>query len=125
MDVVVVNAAGQLAAYVNECAHQGLPLDNALIDAKEGTLTCPWHGFCYDSATGECMSMPGAQLQQLPLRIEDGRVWVRAGRRPDEGADHCHRFDPQRGRPRLWRARHCRFAAVVVRRLAAPRDPRR
>ena len=78
MDVIVVNAAGQLAAYVNACAHQGLPLDNALIDASEGTLTCPWHGFCYDSATGECMSMPGAQLQQLPLRIEDGRVWVRA-----------------------------------------------
>ena len=74
----MVNAVGQLAAYINECAHQGLPLDNALVDAQEGTLTCPWHGFCYDSATGECMSMPGAQLQQLPLRIEDGRVWVRA-----------------------------------------------
>lgn len=78
VDVIVVNAAGQLAAYVNECAHQGLPLDNALVDATEGTITCPWHGFCYDSATGECMSMPGAQLQQLPLRIEDGNVWVRA-----------------------------------------------
>ncbi len=78
IDVIVVNAAGQLAAYVNACAHQGLPLDNALIDATEGTLTCPWHGFCYDSATGECMSMPGAQLQQLPLRLDDGQVWVRA-----------------------------------------------
>jgi nitrite reductase/ring-hydroxylating ferredoxin subunit/Fe-S cluster biogenesis protein NfuA len=75
--VVVVNAAGQLAAYLNECAHQGLPLDNALVDATEGTITCPWHGFCYDSTTGECMTMPGAQLRQLPLRIEDGRVWVR------------------------------------------------
>lgn len=78
VDVIVVNAAGQLAAYVNECAHQGLPLDNALIDTTEGTLTCPWHGFCYDAATGECMSMPGAQLEQLPLRIDDGRVWIRA-----------------------------------------------
>lgn len=78
IDVIVVNAAGQLAAYVNECAHQGLPLDNALVDATEGTLTCPWHGFCYDSTTGECMTMPGAQLQQLPLRIEHGQVWVRA-----------------------------------------------
>lgn len=78
VEVVVVNAAGQLAAYVNECAHQGLPLDNALVDAVAGTLTCPWHGFCYDSTTGECLTMPGAQLQQLPLRIEAGRVWVRA-----------------------------------------------
>jgi len=78
VDVVVVNAAGQLAAYVNQCAHQGLPLDNALVDLKDGTLTCPWHGFCYDATTGECMTMPGAQLQQLPLRIEDGQIWVRA-----------------------------------------------
>lgn len=78
VDIIVVNAAGALAAYVNACAHQGLPLDNALIDADEGTLTCPWHGFCYDSATGECMSMPGAQLEQLPLRIDDGQIWVRA-----------------------------------------------
>ena len=78
VDVIVVNAAGQLASYVNSCAHQGLPLDDAEVDAVAGTITCPWHGFCYDSATGECTSMPGAQLQQLPLRIEDARVWVRA-----------------------------------------------
>ncbi|MDP2712123.1 MAG: NifU family protein [Solirubrobacteraceae bacterium] len=78
VEVVVVNAAGQMAAYVNACAHQGLPLDNAIVDATEGTLTCPWHGFCFDSTNGECLTMPGAQLEQLPLRIEDGHVWVRA-----------------------------------------------
>jgi len=77
-NVVVINASGQLSAYVNACAHQGLPLDNALVDAAQGTLTCPWHGFCYDATTGECMTMPGAQLRPLPLRVEDGRVWVRA-----------------------------------------------
>lgn len=78
VEVIVVNAAGQMAAYVNSCAHQGLPLDDAEVDVDAGTITCPWHGFCYDSATGECTSMPGAQLQQLPLRIEDQQVWVRA-----------------------------------------------
>lgn len=78
VETIVVNAAGQLAAYVNQCAHQGLPLDDAEVDAVEGTITCPWHGFCYDAATGECTSMPGAQLAQLPLRIESGQIWVRA-----------------------------------------------
>ena len=77
VEAIVVNAAGQIAAYVNSCAHQGLPLDDAEVDPVAGTITCPWHGFCYDSATGECTSMPGAQLQQLPLRLEDGHVWVR------------------------------------------------
>lgn len=78
VDSIVVNAAGQVAAYVNACAHQGLPLDDAEVDGTTGTITCPWHGFCYDAATGECTSMPGAQLQQLPLRVEAGRIWVRA-----------------------------------------------
>lgn len=81
VQVIVVNTAGQLAAYLNACAHQGLPLDDALVDSTTGTLTCPWHGFCYDSATGECLTMPGAQLEQLPLRVEAGQVWIRVGGR--------------------------------------------
>ncbi len=77
LDVVVVNTGGRLAAYLNACAHQGRPLDDALVDATAGTLTCPWHGFCYDAASGECLTMPGAQLDPLPLRVQSGRVWVR------------------------------------------------
>lgn len=79
-ELVVVNVEQRLTAYVNECAHEGLPLDNAMLDASNGTLTCPWHGFCYDASSGECLSTPGAQLEQLPLRIDDGDVWIRVGR---------------------------------------------
>lgn len=75
--LILVNTAGQLAAYVNSCAHQGMPLDDAVIDPVAGTLTCSWHGFCYDATNGECLSLPGAQLEQLPVRIDDGRVWIR------------------------------------------------
>lgn len=79
VQVLVVNLAQQLTAYLNECAHEALPLDNAVLDADNGTLTCPWHGFCYDAASGECLSAPGAQLEQLPLRVQDGDVWIRVG----------------------------------------------
>jgi nitrite reductase/ring-hydroxylating ferredoxin subunit len=78
VEVIVVNAGGRLSAYVNACAHQGLPLDNALVDATEATLTCPWHGFCYDAVEGECLTMPGARLVPLPLRVQDGHIWIRA-----------------------------------------------
>lgn len=78
-EVIVVSLGGRLNAYVNACAHQGLPLDGALLDTEAGTLTCPWHGLCYDAMSGECMSAPGAQLDQLPLRVDDGRVWIRTG----------------------------------------------
>lgn len=76
-EVILVNVEDRLSAYLNSCAHQGLPLDNALLDVQAKTLTCPWHGFCYDASSGECLSSPGAQLEQLPLRVDDGRVWVR------------------------------------------------
>ena len=77
--VLVVNVGQGLTAYRNECAHEALPLDNAVLDLTSGTLMCPWHGFCYDAASGECLTAPGAQLEQLPLRVDDGAVWVRAG----------------------------------------------
>lgn len=79
VSVLVVNVGQRLSAYRNECAHEALPLDNAVLDLANGTLTCPWHGFCYDATSGECLSAPGAQLEQLPLRIDDGDVWVRVG----------------------------------------------
>lgn len=78
-EVIVVNLDHRLSAYRNECAHEALPLNEAVLDLSNGTLTCPWHGFCFDATSGECLSAPGAQLEQLPLRIDDGDVWVRIG----------------------------------------------
>lgn len=74
---VVTNIDNRFAAFRNECVHQGLSLDGGLVD--DGVLQCPWHGFRYDATSGECLSSPGAQLQQVPLRITDGRVWLRVG----------------------------------------------
>jgi Fe-S cluster biogenesis protein NfuA/nitrite reductase/ring-hydroxylating ferredoxin subunit len=79
IDLIVVNLGQRLSAYRNECAHEGLPLDNAVLDVGNGTLTCPWHGFCFDAGSGECLSAPGAQLEALPLRVDAGDVWVRVG----------------------------------------------
>lgn len=77
VSVLVVNVNRKLTAYVNECAHEAMPLDNAVVDVENGTLTCPWHGFCYDAGSGECLSLPEAQLEQLPLRVDKGRIWIR------------------------------------------------
>ena len=77
VEVIVVNLGQRLSAYRNECAHEALPLNEAVLDLSNGTLTCPWHGFCFDATSGECLSAPGAQLEQLPLRVDDGDIWVR------------------------------------------------
>jgi len=78
-EAIVVRLGDRFTAYVNECAHQAMPLDDALLDREAGTITCPWHGFSFDAESGECLSMPGAQLERLPLRIDDGHVWIKVG----------------------------------------------
>lgn len=73
---VITHVDQRIAVFRNECVHQGRSLDGGMLD--DGVLTCPWHGFRFDASTGECLSAPGAQLAQVPTRIEDGHVWIRA-----------------------------------------------
>ncbi len=76
-DVLLVNLDNRLSAFRNACAHQGMPLDGGLLDPTDGTITCPWHAFCFDAGTGECLTAPQAQLEPFPLRVQDGFIWVR------------------------------------------------
>ena len=75
--ILIINVNNRLNAYRNACPHQGMPLDGGMLDAEACELTCPWHGFKFDAATGECFSAPQAQLESFPLRVEDGYIWVR------------------------------------------------
>lgn len=76
-NILIINVDNRLSAYRNECPHQGLPLDGGMLEADEGILTCPWHGFKFDANSGECLTAPAAQLEVFPLRIEDGKILVR------------------------------------------------
>jgi Fe-S cluster biogenesis protein NfuA/nitrite reductase/ring-hydroxylating ferredoxin subunit len=73
---IITNIDKRLAVFRNECVHQGMTLDGGMID--DGVLICPWHGFRYEASSGECLSAPGAQLPQIPLRIDEGQVFIRA-----------------------------------------------
>jgi len=75
--VIVVRSKEGLRAFRNACGHVGLPLDRAACDLEAGTLTCPWHGFTFDTDTGGCFSSPACRLAPFPLREQDGIVWVR------------------------------------------------
>jgi nitrite reductase/ring-hydroxylating ferredoxin subunit len=75
--VIVVRSKEGLRAFRNACGHVSLPLDRAACDLESGTLTCPWHGFTFDTDTGGCFSSPARRLEPFPLREQDGIVWVR------------------------------------------------
>lgn len=55
----VTLANGENAKVPLVCPHQGLPLDCE--PDTDGIMTCPWHGYRFDAATGKCISgqIPG------------------------------------------------------------------
>lgn len=75
--LVIIRLDSHIQAFRNECAHLGLPIDGGTIDRESRTITCPWHGFRFDCLSGECLTAPQAQLEPIPLRVEDGVVHVR------------------------------------------------
>ena len=50
----VTLANGSVTSVPLVCPHQGLPLTDD--PDAEGTITCPWHGYRFDAATGRCLS---------------------------------------------------------------------
>ena len=64
-----------VTCFQNACAHLGFPIHDGEIE--EGIITCPYHGFRYDLASGECLTAPEVQLQSHPVRVIGSRVEVR------------------------------------------------
>jgi len=72
--VAIFRHEGQLVAVTNLCAHQNGPLGEGRI--IDGCITCPWHGFQYDFATG-CAPPPFTErLASYNLRITGSDVWL-------------------------------------------------
>ncbi len=74
--VLVVLWDGKVFSYVNSCAHQGMGFDGAE-PVQKGVLRCPWHGFEYDITTGECITTNQLQLEPVPLKVEEGWVYLK------------------------------------------------
>ena len=74
-EVAVFNVAGQYFATQNNCPHTGGPLNEGTLEGQK--ITCPWHGSCFDVATGEVQRGPATQrLVTYRVRVEGdtGRV---------------------------------------------------
>jgi nitrite reductase (NADH) small subunit len=54
------------------CPHNGGPLAEGLV--RDGVVTCPWHWYSYELATGRCRTAAGYELRRYPV--------VRVGGRP-------------------------------------------
>lgn len=79
--LLLVRGATGLAAFVNACPHQYLPLDrqgSRMLSADGAVLRCTNHGAGFDAATGEGVEGLGlgCALEAVPLMETDGEIRV-------------------------------------------------
>ena len=56
------------------CPHNGGPLAEGLV--RNGVVTCPWHWYSYELATGRCRTAAGYELRRYPVMLVEGRPHV-------------------------------------------------
>jgi len=70
--IALFNLGGVLRAVDDECLHMGASLSTGSV--RDGVVACPWHGWCYDLATGARVGRMGSPLGTYPVAVEDG--WI-------------------------------------------------
>jgi len=72
--VAIFNVGGVFFALSNTCLHRGGPLGQGFLEGSN--VTCPWHNWTYDVATGENVVNHDLKVPCYPTRVENGRVLV-------------------------------------------------
>ena len=72
--VALYNVDGKIYATSNTCPHRGGPLGEGVLDGT--TVTCPWHAFRFDVATGQCANQPALKVACHPARLEGQDILV-------------------------------------------------
>ena len=73
--LAVFNVEGIFHAIDNTCIHRGGPLGEG--DLEGSVVTCPWHGWQYDVATGICLANPSAKVERYEVVVDNTDVKVR------------------------------------------------
>ncbi|XP_062398650.1 apoptosis-inducing factor 3 isoform X1 [Sardina pilchardus] len=76
---LLIKEHGEFSAIGHKCPHYGAPLVKGVL--SKGHIRCPWHGACFNIATGDIEDYPG--LDSLPIfqvRVEKDRVIIRANK---------------------------------------------
>ena len=72
--VAVVNDNGTLYAIEADCKHMKASLATGRV--VNGTVTCRWHGWKYDLATGACLTNDRFALKTYRVELVDDTVYV-------------------------------------------------
>ncbi|MEM9177180.1 MAG: Rieske 2Fe-2S domain-containing protein [Myxococcota bacterium] len=72
--VAVFRYDGLVSAISNVCQHQNGPLGEGRV--LDGCVTCPWHGYQYDPASGASPAPFEEEIPTFDVRLEGRRIFV-------------------------------------------------
>ncbi len=72
--ICVANVRGVYSALDNVCPHRGGPLGQGMIEGNK--VVCPWHGWAWDTKTGQAVQDPSMKVAVYLLKIEGGEVLI-------------------------------------------------
>jgi nitrite reductase/ring-hydroxylating ferredoxin subunit len=73
-DIALFRIGDEVFALDDQCPHKGAPLSAGHVE--DGCVTCPFHGWHFDVRTGACADVPARPAAVIPLRIQDGQVFL-------------------------------------------------
>lgn len=74
--IALFNVDGVFHAVEDNCLHAGGPLHQGALDGT--TVTCPYHEWRFDVATGACEMNPLVSLARYRVRVQGGMIEVEA-----------------------------------------------
>jgi len=72
--VALANVGGTFYALDGVCLHRGGPLGQGQLEG--GVVTCPWHGWQFEVATGKAVQNPNARVACFQTEIRGEEVYV-------------------------------------------------
>ncbi len=73
-EIALFNLDGNFYAINEICPHRGGPLSEGFVE--EGVLTCPWHGWQFQLASGECLTDPSTCQTKYEVKVEGDDVLI-------------------------------------------------
>jgi len=76
-EILLINIKGVIYACENECPHQASPMSAAVV--KEGTISCPRHGYRFSLIDGTCADHPEFTLKTYPVHLSGDDIIIDLG----------------------------------------------
>jgi nitrite reductase/ring-hydroxylating ferredoxin subunit len=76
-EILLVNIKGSIHACENECPHQGSPMTATIV--KDGSISCPRHGYRFSLVDGSCKDHPELTLKTYPVKLDGDNILLDLG----------------------------------------------